>query len=281
MKKGLVLEGGAMRGMFSCGVPDVFMENGIAFDGVIGVSAGATFGCNIKSNQQGRAIRYNLRFAGDKRYCSVKNIFRGEDIFPKKFCYETLPNELDIFDYKTFAENSLQFYCVVSDCKKGIPLVKELKSCKNGEMDFLRASASMPIVSKPVKIGDNFYLDGGMTSSIPLKQFEELGFSKNIVVLTQPKDFLKEKSKSILLMKMLLKKFPLLVKAMENRHITYNNEKKYAFEQEKNGLSLVLCPEKPLGISRLEKNKDELKRVYEEGRKVALKNLQKIKQFLQ
>lgn len=280
MKKGLVLEGGAMRGMFTSGVIDVLMENNVEFDGLIGVSAGATFGCNYKSRQIGRALRYNKRFMGDHRYCGFRNIFLHGELFPASFCYEKLPNELDIYDWDTFEKNPVEFYCVVSDCESGTPIYKKLTDCRGPEMDWLRASASMPLVSKPVRVDGKILLDGGMTDSIPLKAFENLEFEKNLVVLTQPADFVKQPAGMKGLMKLLLHKYPKLVEAMANRHIVYNQETKYVFEQEKAGKCVVICPEKSLGIGRLEKNPDELQRVYDEGRKAALSKLEEVKKFL-
>ncbi len=279
-KNGLVMEGGAMRGMFTSGVIDVFMENHISFDGAIGVSAGATFGCNFKSKQIGRAIRYNKRFCKDKRYCSVWSLIKTGDLYGADFCYSKLPKELDLYDYKTYAENPMPFYVVASDCETGKPICKELKTCDDNDLTWMRASASMPLVSKVVEIDGYKLLDGGMTSSIPLKLFEDLGYNKNVVILTQPREFVKSKNKTMWLIKIMLKKYPKLEEAMANRHKVYNDEKVYTFEQEKQGNVFVICPEVDLGISRTENNPEELQRVYEEGRNVALKKLEEVKAFL-
>lgn len=280
MKHGLVMEGGAMRGMFTAGVLDVFMENNIVFDGAIGVSAGATFGCNYKSHQIGRAIRYNKRFAHDKRYCSVHSFITSGDLYNAKFCYDTLPNELDPFDYETYRKNPLKFYCVASDAEKGEPVYKELKTCSPEDLTWMRASASMPLVSRPVQIDGYKLLDGGMTDSIPLKYFESIGYKKNLVILTQPESFKKEKSSAMSLMKLALKKYPELYKAMAKRHEVYNQEKDYVFEQVKNGMAMVILPESSLGISRTEKDVNELERVYQEGRRLGLKHLDQVREFL-
>ena len=280
IKKGLVLEGGAMRGMFTSGILDVLLENNINFDGAIGVSAGATFGCNFKSRQIGRAIRYNLRFAHDWRYCSFLSLLLTGDMYGAKFCYDTLPNKLDKMDFETYRNNPLEFYCVVSDCKSGKPLYKKLETCDEKDLLWMRASASMPLVSKVVKVDGYSLLDGGMTDSIPVKYFESIGYNRNVVVLTQPRGFKKEKSSLMGGMKLLLHKYPAIVKAMEERSQNYNNQTDYVFEKADRGELLVLCPEKPLGISRTEKNTEELKRVYEEGRQIALKRLDEIKKFL-
>ncbi|MBR0495811.1 MAG: patatin family protein [Treponema sp.] len=278
--KGLVMEGGAMRGMFTAGVCDVLLENGINFDGAIGVSAGATFGCNFKSKQIGRAIRYNKKFSHDWRYCSFRSLLLTGDLYGADFCYNELPNKLDLFDYEEYRSNPLKFYAVASDCRTGEPVYKELATCDEKDLTWMRASASMPLVSRVVKIDGYELLDGGMTDSIPLKAFEGMGYEKNLVILTQPRSFVKEQSSSIKMMKFTLRKYPKLYEAMKKRHETYNAQKKYVFEQEAAGKCLVICPFEPLGISRTEKNPDELQRVYNMGRLVCGESLAKITEFL-
>lgn len=277
---GLVLEGGAMRGMFTCGVLDVFMEQGVTFDGAIGVSAGATFGCNLKSKQIGRAIRYNLRFAKDPRYCSIRSLIKTGNLYNADFCYRQLPDELDVFDRKTFRENPLVFYLVVTDIESGKPVYFKMKDGEFAELEWMRASASMPLVSKPVCIDGHKYLDGGISDSIPLKYFEQIGYSKNVVILTQPRDYKKKPSRIQPLMKAMLHKYPELYKAMKDRPEAYNAQTAYVFEREAQDSVFVICPEESFGISRTEHNVDELKRVYEMGRKTAEAKLEAVKLFL-
>lgn len=278
-KVGLVLEGGAMRGMFTAGVTDVLMENKIEFDGAIGVSAGATFGCNYKSGQIGRAIRYNKRFCKDWRYSSFKSLIKTGDYYGADFCYNELPNKLDYFDVKTYRENSMPFFIVASDCNTGKPVYKELNNCDANELTWMRASASMPLASRVVKVDGYELLDGGITDSIPLQYFESRGYSKNLVVLTQPRDYYKKQNKLIWLMKIMLKKYPNIVQAMKNRAKVYNQEKDYVFEQEKLGKAFVICPENDLHISRTEKNPEELQRVYDLGRKVMQEKMEDFLKF--
>ena len=280
MKTGLILEGGAMRGMFTSGVLDVFMENGIEFDGAIGVSAGATFGCNFKSRQIGRAIRYNKRFAHDWRYCSVRSLLLTGDLYGADFCYNVLPNKLDVFDRETYKANPMEFYCVASDCKTGKPVYKKLETCDEHELTWMRASASMPLASRVVKIDGYKLLDGGMTDSIPLKYFEELGYNRNVVILTQPRDFRKKPASLMWLIKLMLFKYPKLVEAMRRRHIVYNEVTGDIFAKAERGEVFVICPEKSLGISRTENNPDELQRVYDEGRRIATEKLSELKRFI-
>ena len=156
MKRGLVMEGGAMRGMFTCGVIDVLMENGIDFNCAVGVSAGATFGLNIKSKQIGRGLRYNKIYCKDKRYASLRSLVKTGDIYNVKFCYDTLPYELDKWDYETFYSNPMEFYCVATDVSTGDAVYHKCDnydpSPKGEDINWIRASASMPVVSRPVEI---------------------------------------------------------------------------------------------------------------------------------
>ena len=280
VKTGLVLEGGAMRGMFTAGVLDVFMENGIVFDGMIGVSAGAVFGCNFKSRQIGRTIRYNKKYGKDKRYCSFYSLVKTGDIYGADFCYNILPNELDIFDAETFKNNPMPFYVVASDCETGKPFYKELKNGDSDDMVRLRASASMPLVSRVVRIDGRKLLDGGITDSIPIKYFESLGYNRNVVILTQPADYKKSPAKMMPLIRAALKKYPAVAEAMSKRHIVYNEEKRYVFEKAALGEIFVICPERPLGIRRTESDPDKLQQVYDEGRNIALEQLDSVKDFL-
>lgn len=281
IKRGLVLEGGAMRGMFTSGILDVFLEKGISFDGAVGVSAGATFGCNFKSRQAGRAIRYNKRFSHDWRYCSVRSLILTGDLYGASFCYDEIPNKLDPFDYESYRANPMEFYCVASDCNTGKPVYKKLESCDEDELTWMRASASMPLASGIVKIDGYSLLDGGMTDSVPLRFFEGLGYNRNVVILTQPRDFRKEASSLMWLMKLALAKYPEAVNAMRRRPEVYNEEVADVFAKADRGELLVICPERSLGISRTEKDTGELQRVYDEGRRVAAARLDEVRTFLE
>lgn len=280
VKKGLVLEGGAMRGMFSSGVLDVFLENGITFDGAVGVSAGATFGCNFKSRQIGRAIRYNKKYSHNWRYCSFRSLILTGDLYGADFCYDRLPNELDVFDLAAYRANPMEFYCVASDCRTGKPVYKKLETCDRQDLIWMRASASMPLASHVVKIDGYELLDGGMTDSVPLRFFEGLGYNRNVVILTQPREFRKKPASLMWLVKAALHRYPLAVQAMKNRPQVYNEETADVFAKADRGEVFVICPEKPLGISRTEKDPDELQRVYDEGRRIATAVLPKLRAFL-
>lgn len=280
MKKGLILEGGAMRGMFTAGVTDVLMENGIEFDGTVGVSAGAAFGCNYKSKQIGRAIRYNVNYCGDKRYCSFHSLITTGNLFGADFCYRELPEKLDIFDEKTFFENPMEFYVVCTDVETGEPIYHRLSEKEENYFEWFRASASLPLVSKIVEFNGKKMLDGGISDSIPLKFFEDAGYGKNVVILTQPKGYRKEKNKLMPLMKIVFKKYPRLVERMENRYKEYNEISEYIEKKEETGEIFVLRPAGKLPIERMEKNPEVLKAVYQIGRNTAEKNIEKLKEYL-
>ncbi len=281
MKKGLILEGGAMRGMFTCGVIDVMMENNINFDGIIGVSAGAAFGCNYKSGQIGRGIRYNMQFCNDKRYCSINSLIKTGNLYNAEFCYKVVPTQYDIFDNEAFYKNPMEFVAVCTDIETGKPYYKHFDKEEENMFEWFRASASLPLVSQIVKIGDKKLLDGGIVDSIPIKYFESIGYDKNVVILTQPYDFIKKKNRAMPLIKRIYKKYQKFIEAIANRHIMYNETLDYIKRREKEGNTLVIRPEKPLEIGRSEKDANELRRVYEIGRETAKKQLNDIIKFLE
>ena len=192
MKKGLVMEGGGMRGLFTAGVIDVFMENGIEFDGAAGVSAGAAFGCNIKSRQPGRVLRYNMAYCKDSRFCSMRSLLKTGDMFGAEFCYHTLPYELDLFDTEVYDTNPMEFHVVCTDVETGLPVYKNCMKADHIAMEWFRASASMPLVSRVVEVDGYKMLDGGIADSIPIAYFKSIGYDRNVVILTQPKEYRKE-----------------------------------------------------------------------------------------
>lgn len=280
MKKGLILEGGAMRGLFTAGIIDVFMENGIEFDAAIGVSAGAAFGCNYKSRQIGRVIRYNKRFAKDPRFCSFRSLIKTGDLFGAEFCYHTIPDELDLFDTQAYLDNPMDFYVVVTDVKTGKAVYINSDEAGKDALECFRASASMPLVSNPVEINGKKYLDGGIADSVPIQYFESIGFEKNVIILTQPKDYSKKPSIAAKIMKYALKEYPNVVKTMENRHIEYNETLAYIEEREKAGAVYVIRPDAPLEIGKIEHNPDNMQKVYDIGREVAKRHIENVKSFL-
>ena len=280
-KTGLVLEGGAMRGLFSAGVLDVMMENGIEFDAVMGVSAGAVFGCNFKSGQIGRSIRYNMRFCDDPRYCSFESLRKTGDLYNVQFCYDEIPNKLDPFDKEAYQANPMPFYAVCTNIETGKAIHKRLDNGDAKDMEYFRASASMPVVSRIVEVDGYKLLDGGITDSIPLASMERRGYPRNVVVLTQPLGFVKKKSKMLPLIRVSMRQYPNVIRAMEVRHIRYNKQTAYVREQELAGNAFVIRPPYALGISRTEDDPAELRRVYELGRKEMEERLPELRKFLE
>ena len=278
-KKGLILEGGAMRGLFTAGIMDVMMENELRPDGIVGVSAGACFGCNVKSHQAGRAIRYNKRFARDSRYCSLSSLLKSGDIFNAEFAYHIVPTLYDPFDNETFEADPMEFHLVCTDVLTGKAVYKNCKQGGQNFFDWVRASASMPVVSNVVEIDGYKLLDGGMADSIPLQYFENQGYNKNVVILTQPEGYIKKASKAMPLIRLALRKYPAVVEAMKNRHIMYNNQLKYVKEAENRGEILVIRPEKPIPIGHICHNPEQMQAAYDMGREHGEKYLEKIRNF--
>ena len=279
-KTSLIMEGGAMRGLFTCGIIDVFMENGISFDAAAGISAGAIFGTNYKSGQIGRPLRYNVRFSKDPRYGSIRSWLKTGDLYDVDFCYREIPDVLDPFDRKSFAENPMIFYIGATDVETGKPVYHKCSDGGDIDMQWIRASASLPGVSRPVTIEGRTLLDGGISDSVPFEFMESIGYNRNVIILTQPKGYRKTKSKLVLFMKMMLRKYPNVYRAIVTRHEMYNRQMDEIDKRETEGTALVLRPEEALGISRTESDPSELERVYKMGREVGEKALPRVKEFL-
>ncbi len=279
MKKGLVLEGGAMRGLWTAGVTDVMMEHDVWPDGLIGVSAGAAFGCNYKSRQAGRAIRYNMRFAKDARYSGMKSLLTSGDYFNAQFGYHVVPYEYDLFDTATFEQNTMEFVVVCTDVETGKAVYHTMDHVDYDELEWLRASASMPLASKVVEVGGRKLLDGGVSDSIPLAYFESVGYDRNIVILTQPLGYQKEHNRLMPLMRVGLRKWPNMIKAMDERHTMYNKQLAYVAQAELEGRCLVIRPDEKIPIGHISHDAQQMHKVYELGRQVGERYINKIKQY--
>ena len=280
MKTGLIMEGGAMRGMFTAGVLDVLMENGLVTDGAIGVSAGAVFGCNYKSQQIGRVIRYNTEYCNDKRYASFKNLVKTGNLYSEQFCYHEVPEKLDPFNEAAFAASPMDFFVVCTDVKTGEPIYHK---CRKGDAEdvlWMEASASMPLAAKIVKIGHYGLLDGGVADSIPVRFFESIGYKRNLIILTQPKGYIKKKNKFLPAIRAKYFRYPAFVEAVADRHERYNETLSYISMLEQAGKDYVIRPPIPLEIGAMERDPAQLRRVYETGRAVAQIQVEKIRDFL-
>lgn len=280
-KIGLVMEGGAMRGLFTAAIIDVLMEQEIQADGVIGISAGATFGCNYLTKQIGRPLRYCVRFAKDPRFCSVSSLLTTGDMFGAKFCYETIPLELDIIDNDTFVRQKVPFYVAATDVHTGKAVYHQCKDLTSpAELDWIRASASMPLAAQIVRAGDYELLDGGVADSIPLKYMEYKGYARNIVILTQPLGYLKQPNSSMPLARKVYRKYPGLLRAMERRHIVYNRQLEYIAEAEAEGRAFVIRPPRKLPVGHITHSAERMREIYAIGRQTALNVLPALRRFI-
>ena len=277
---GLVLEGGGLRAMFTSGVLDVFMQNGIKFDAAVGVSAGVLFGCNYKSNQPGRALRYNIRFKDNPEYMSWRSLLRPGNYVNEHFSHHLPPHEYDPMDFQAYRENPMKFYAVCTDIDEGRPVYHEIDDADGTGLRWMQASASMPVFARPVEIDGRHYLDGGITDSIPLKFIQQKGYRKNVVILTQPADYYKKKAHVGLAMKMFLKKYPKVAELMSIRHVMYNEQLDYVRSEQQKGDTFLICPDEKLNIGRLSLKEDKMRRVYETGVEKALSLLPQLKEFI-
>ncbi|WP_315523817.1 DUF6363 domain-containing protein [Fusobacterium massiliense] len=277
-KNGLVLEGGGMRALFTAGVLDAFLEKSLCIDTMVSVSAGALFGVNYVSQQKGRAVRYNIKFAGDKRYMSLRNWFKTGNVLDKKFAYYDLPMKLDVFDEKKFSESNINFYIVLTNIETGKAeyiLIKDVFD----QMEYLRATSALPFASKIIKIDGKKYLDGGITDPVPIDYCKKMGCDNLIVVLTRPKGKYKE-DKLNWLFKIVYKKYPKLVERLVNMENDYKKTLKKIIELEDKGEIFVIRPDEVLDIGRLETNKEKIKEIYNKGLEKGRKEIEKLEKYL-
>lgn len=264
MKTGLVLEGGGVRGIYTAGVLDVFMEHGITFDGVIGVSAGAVHACSYLSGQKGRSLRYYKKYSRDPRFMSMQSFFKTGNIVGVDFCYHELPDKLDIYDNEAFLANGTPFFAGCTDLETGEAAYLRVNDMRK-EIDKLRASASLPFLSKPVEVDGRKYLDGGCSDGIPIEAFRKMGYARNVIVLTRSAAYVK-KQKYPLLSKLVYRKYPAFVRSLLGYHQHYNETVARIKALEQAGEVFVIRPARELGIKRLEKDSEKIQAVYERGR---------------
>ena len=277
MRVGLVLEGGAMRGMFTAGVLDVFMENNIKVTDIVGVSAGTLFGINYVSKQPKRALRYNLRYINDNRYMSIKSLMRTGNLINKDFTYYKLPFQLDVFDNKTFKQSDINFFATVTNIETGEAEFIKIEDAFK-QMETLRATSALPFISEIIEINGKKYLDGGIANSIPVDYFEKQNYDKIIVILTRPIDYRKKKTTGVQF-KVAYGKYPKLIEKLENRYQDYNDTVERIVELEQ-GKVLVIRPDEEITIKRLEKDTDKLQHVYDLGIKNGKESIERVKNYL-
>ena len=276
---GLVLEGGGMKGVFTAGVLDFFLDKGIEFKNIYGVSAGACTMSSYVSKQRGRALETMTDYLGSKRYMGAYSLLTTGDIFGVDFSYDLVPNYLNPFDYETFKKYEGNAYAVVTNIVTGEAEYIKLKDMET-DVEYVRASSSLPLVSRNVEINGNKYLDGGMADSIPIRKSEADGNVKNIVVMTKPVGYRREKEKALAAFKARYIKYPKVYELMKNRHIVYNETVDYIEKQAREKKLILLRPLDDIYIDRLEKDSDKLTALYNEGYKEAEQRYDEIMEYL-
>ena len=278
MKTGLVLEGGAMRGIYTAGVLDVFLEHEIHFDGVIGVSAGALHGCSFVSEQKGRSLRYFKKYRNDKHFMSWWSFLHTGEVVGKQFCYHDIPERLDPFDYEAFVKSDTDFYATCTNVETGKAEYIKITDMLS-QVDAMRASASMPYVSKIVDYNGMKLLDGGCADSIPVEAFYKMGYERLVVVLTREAGFAK-KPENAKMAEIRYHKYPEFVQALQNRHVVYNHSLEVLKEMERAGEAFVIQSDRKLDISRMENDIEVIQQVYDLGGKDARIRMKALKDWM-
>lgn len=264
MKTGIVCEGGGMRGVFTVGVLESFMQADFLADELVGVSAGASNGVSYVSGQKGRGYRVNINYAGDNRYVSVRNYLRTRSVFGMDFIFGEIPEKLDLFDYEAFYNSPCQFYAGVTNIETGKAEFLGKEDITPG-LTALRASCSMPAFAPIVEYKGKKYLDGGVAAPIPIQKALDDGCDKIIVILTRPRDYQKKAQQGRAIYHSMYKKYPALVRAMDLRHMVYNHTLQQLARLEEEGRAIVVAPRQPLQADRMGKDKEKLQHSYNEG----------------
>lgn len=278
---GLVMEGGGLRGLFTAGVIDVMMEHDISFPCAVGVSAGACFGVNMKSLQIGRALRYNVEMIGNPEYMSLRSFVKTGNYINAEYCYHTVPMEIDVFDRDLYARHPMQFHLVCTDADTGKPVYRKIDHIDYEALEWIRASASLPMISRPVELDGMRLMDGGLSDSIPVQYMEGMGYERNVVILTQPMGFRKKPSSHSWIYKVLCHKYPAIAQCLIDRPKMYNAQLDYIERQAQASKAFLIAPPEKLPIGRVEQNKDKYIQIYNEGRKACEAQLDNLKSFLQ
>lgn len=277
---GLILEGGGMRGAYTAGILDFFLDKEIDFTSCYGVSAGACHACSYLSKQRGRAFRVSVEYLGDKRYCSVYSLLKTGDLFGAEFTYKTVPNELDPFDYEALQNSATDFYAVVTNVENGKAEYLPVKQRKDG-IRAVRASSSLPLLARIVEIDGKKYLDGGVSDSIPIRRSIEDGNERNVVILTQCDTYRKQPTRPMRIIKMKYRHYPAFVKSLSQRHQTYNDTVAFVEREAKAGRAFIIRPKEPVTIGRVEKDRQKLESLYKTGYSDAAACYEDLMRFLE
>lgn len=263
---GLVLEGGGMRGVYTAGVLEYFLDQGLFFPYIVGVSAGACNGASYVSRQKGRNYQVTIGLVNHPDYISYKNLFTKKELFGMKFIFHDVPKTHVPFDYETFAKVPQKFFIGATDCHTGKPVYFEKSSCIGEDLsNVLQASSSLPLMAPVVTYNGMDLLDGGISDPIPIKKAISDGFEKSVVILTRNLGYQKEKQRFGWMFHRLYRNYPKIVEAMQKRHENYNSTLKFIEEEEKKGKLFVFRPSIPLKVGRIERNKEKLTKLYELG----------------
>lgn len=268
-----------MRGLFTAGVIDYFLDEGFAFNHVIGVSAGACHACSYLCGQRGRAYATNTDYINNKEYCSYYSLRKTGDLFGAEFVYHRIPEELYPIDNDYFRQSDVHFQVAVTNCKTGKAEYPQIKDMFK-DVEYVRASSSLPFFANMVEMEGQLYMDGGIADSIPIMQSVRQGNEKNVIILTQPRDYQKKPTKSVALAALKYKQYPNLVKALARRHRVYNDTLNYIKELEADGKAFVIAPMGPLDIGRIEKDIRKMDKAYYEGYFVTEALSKKLRAFL-
>ena len=279
IQAGLVLEGGGMRGVYTAGVLDAFLDQDMEFSSVYGVSAGACHACSYLSKQRGRAVRVVLDYLNDPRYCSWKSYLKTGDLFGVDFAYHQIPDVLDPFDHESFDQYQGKFYAVVTNLETGKAEYKRIRDLRK-QIWIIRASASLPLISRTIAVNGKYYLDGGVTDSIPVRRSIEDGNQKNVVVLTRDLSYRKEANSAMPLMRLRYGRYKEFLDAAETRHIHYNEVLSFLEEEEKAGRVFVIRPSTEVDVGRLEKDRAKLEALYRQGYDDTMKQMDSLKSYL-
>jgi len=279
-KGSLVLEGGGLRGFFTSGVLRFFMDRYLYFSYVIGVSMGACNAANYVSRQPERNRIVNTRYLHDRRYLSYLRLFRGGELFGMNFIFDTIPNKLVPFDYTTFHTSPVKLLTVATDCSTGEAVYLEKEELGDEYLTFLRASSSLPFISKPVPFRGRVLMDGGLSDSIPIQKCIADGNDTVLVVLTREKGYRKKPSRLPDLAGFFYKNYPGIRKALKNRYQVYNETVDYVEELERKGRVFVIRPPFPLSVGRAERNYSKLFFAYDAGYETTLQSWPVLQEYL-
>ena len=275
----LILEGGGMRGAFTAGVLDYWLDKALMFRDVYGVSAGACQACSYLCKQKERAIRIWIKYCNDKRFCSFSSLIRTGDLFNADFNYRQIPTVLEPIDNDAYLKNDCRFFAAVTNLRTGQPEYPQIRDMLK-DVHIVQASSSLPLLSRPVPFNGQLYLDGGVADSIPLGRSLRDGHTRHVIVLTQPPDYRKMPNKAMGLIAARYKAYPQFVETMRKRHEVYNQTLALVETERKAGRAFVIQPDTAPGIGRIEHDPQKLQALYEIGYAAAERRHDALLEFL-